>query len=64
MMGSLDSNLDGKIEPNELKGPLAGLKAKFAELDLNHDGVLDAQELAKAMPSRRMARRGGDTPDL
>jgi peroxiredoxin len=64
MMGSLDSNLDGVIEPNELKGPLAGLRAKFAELDLNHDGRLDAQELAKAMPSRRMARAKGETPDL
>lgn len=64
MMGALDSNLDGKIEPNELKGPLARLRDKFAELDLNHDGVLDAQELAKAMPSRRMARAKGETPDL
>ncbi|HEX4710973.1 redoxin domain-containing protein [Phenylobacterium sp.] len=64
MMGSLDSNLDGKIEPNELKGPLAGLKARFAELDLNHDGVLDAKELSAAMPSRRMARGKGETPDL
>jgi hypothetical protein len=64
MMGSLDSNLDGKIEPAEFKGPLLGLRAKFAEFDTNHDGVLDAQELAKAMPSRRMARAKGQTPDL
>jgi peroxiredoxin len=64
MMGSLDSNLDGFIEPAEFKGPLAGLRAKFAEFDANHDGKLDAQELAKAMPSRRMARAKGETPDL
>ncbi len=64
MMGSLDSNLDGFIEPNELKGPLAGLRARFAEFDLNHDGKLDAAELAKALPSRRMARTKGETPDL
>jgi len=64
MMGSLDSNLDGVIEPNEFKGPLLGLRAKFAEFDLNRDGKLDAAELAKAMPSRRMARRKGEVPDL
>ena len=64
MMGSLDSNLDGFIEKNELKGPLAYLRAKFDELDTNHDGKLDAAELAKAMPSRRMARAKGETPDL
>lgn len=64
IIGSLDSNLDGFIEPNELKGPLAGLRAKFAELDLNHDGKLDAKEMAAAMPSRRMARAKGETPDL
>ncbi len=64
MMGSLDSNLDGFIEPNELKGPLAYLRAKFAELDTNHDGKLDAVELAKAMPNRRMARNKQENPDL
>jgi peroxiredoxin len=64
IIGSLDSNLDGFIEPNELKGPLAGLRAKFAELDLNHDGKLDAKEMAAAMPSRRMARAKGEAPDL
>ncbi len=64
MMGSLDSNLDGFIEPNELKGPLGGLRARFAEFDTNHDGKLDAAELSKAMPSRRMARNKQATPDL
>jgi hypothetical protein len=64
IIGSLDSNLDGKIEPNELKGPLAGLRSRFAELDTNHDGVLDAKEMAAAMPSRRMARAKAETPDL
>ena len=63
-VGSLDSNLDGVIEPGELKGPLAGLRGKFAELDLNHDGKLDAREMAAGMPSHRMARAKGETPDL
>ena len=64
LMGSLDSNLDGVIEPEELKGPLAPLRAHFAELDKNHDGVLDANEL-KAIDIFKM-RRGGklENPDL
>ena len=64
MMGSLDSNLDGFIEINEFKGPMLGMRAKFADLDVNHDGKLDAAELSKAMPSRRMARGKGEVPDL
>ena len=33
LIGGLDANLDGKIEPEELKGPMgAMLKARFAEL--------------------------------
>ena len=64
MMGSLDSNLDGFVEPTEFKGPLLGLRTKFAAFDLNHDGKLDAAELAKAMPSRRAARAKRETPDV
>jgi len=64
-IGGLDFNLDGFIEPNELKGPLLPLRAKFAELDLNHDGKLDAAEMAKAMPQRMgRGRRGQDIPNL
>jgi len=63
LVGALDSNLDGVIEPEELRGPLAGLRAHFAELDKNHDGVLDAQELAAANLFRR-ARSKQETPDL
>jgi hypothetical protein len=63
MVGALDDDLDGKVEPNELKGPLAMLKTRFAELDRNHDGGLDASELA--VVSRRAARDAArETPDL
>jgi Ca2+-binding EF-hand superfamily protein len=41
----------------------AMIKARFAELDKNHDGKLDAAELRAAMP-RRMARAKNETPDL
>ena len=64
MLGSLDSNLDGFVEKNELKGPMAYLQAKFEQLDVNHDGKLDAKELSAGMPSRRMARAKQETPDL
>jgi peroxiredoxin len=65
MIGGLDANVDGKIELSELKGPSTSfIRAKFAELDKNHDGVLDAAEMKSAMPSRRMARNRQETPDL
>jgi len=65
LVGGLDANVDGVIEPSELRGPsTAAIRAKFAELDKNHDGVLDAAEMKTAMPSRRMARARAETPDL
>jgi hypothetical protein len=64
LIGGLDANLDGKIEPEELKGPAgAMIKARFAELDKDHDGTLDMAEMKAAMP-RRMARAKNETPDL
>lgn len=56
LMGDLDSNLDGKLQMSELRGTTgARLKAAFAALDTNHDGVLDQAELAAAA----MRRPGG-----
>ena len=64
MMGILDDNMDGKIELAELKGgdqgPVAMLKKYFALIDTNHDGALDAQELANA--AKLMPKRGGGAP--
>ena len=49
LMGDLDLNLDGKLEPSELRGTIgARLKASFAALDKNHDGFIDKDELAAA----------------
>jgi hypothetical protein len=49
LMGSLDTNMDGKLEPSELRGSVGQrLKANFAALDKNHDGFIDADELAAA----------------
>jgi hypothetical protein len=64
LIGGLDANLDGKIEPDELRGPQGeAIKARFAELDKDHDGTLDMAEMRAAMP-RRMARNKSQTPDL
>ena len=50
MMGMLDSNLDGKLAPAELKGRLGDmLKKYFTMIDTNHDGFIEKDELAAAM---------------
>jgi len=57
LMGGLDSNMDGKLQPAELRGTTGEkLKEAFATLDANHDGVLDKAELAGAYA---VLRRGG-----
>jgi hypothetical protein len=63
MIGALDDNADDLVEPDELRGPLSGLKARFAELDKDKNGGLDKAELAAASP-RRMARQRTEVPDL
>ncbi|HLZ75117.1 redoxin family protein [Phenylobacterium sp.] len=49
LLGNLDANMDGKIEKAELKG-LVGkmLLPRWDQLDTNHDGVLDKDEIAAA----------------
>ena len=65
MIGALDDNIDGKVEPSELKGPMGQMmKARFAELDRDHNGSLDATELAAAGGRRDMRRAARETPDL
>src|SRR5207253_9290972 len=68
-MGGVDANADGVIQKSELSGTLAPLQAKFAELDLDKNGVLDAAEMAK-VNTMAMGRGGGrraaaqEIPDL
>jgi hypothetical protein len=51
LIGVLDDNIDGKLQPAELRGLLAvGLKNNFATMDANKDGVLDQGEIS---PGRR-----------
>lgn len=61
IIGFLDDNADGKLQVTELRGQYAGLKSRFAELDLNHDGGLDLDELAAANLTRGVARRLAET---
>jgi hypothetical protein len=63
-IGALDDNIDGKVEKDELRGPMASLKAHFEEMDANHDGGLDEKELAAGNVSRATARQRADNPDL
>jgi EF hand len=49
LLGSLDSNMDGKIEKSELKGLLGKmLLPRWDQMDTNHDGVLDKDEITAA----------------
>jgi len=63
-IGALDDNADDLVQKDELRGPLAGLKAKFEALDTDHNGGLDAKELAAAGIGRAMARGNVEVPDL
>jgi hypothetical protein len=56
-MGALDSNADGKVQVNELTGTMASVRTRFADLDLNKDGGLDAAEMASGNISRASATR-------
>ena len=52
LMGMLDSNLDGKIQKEELRGQFATLLAapgRFEMVDTNHDGGIDEAELEVAL---------------
>jgi mono/diheme cytochrome c family protein len=49
LIGMIDANVDGVIQKDELRGSIgAPMKAAFALLDTDHNGVLDEKELAAA----------------
>ena len=65
--GALDDNADDLIQPEELTGRYAPIKAHFAEFDKHHRGGLDANELKAAMaatPGFGGHGSGKDVPDL
>ena len=61
MLDVMDDNMDGKLQLAELKGgpqsPGTMLKKFFPMVDTDHDGSIDAKELAAA--AKLMPRRGG-----
>jgi hypothetical protein len=60
LMGMMDDNLDGKLEKAELQGSIGKQLLKFFDvLDKNHDGYLDAGELATAQGMMGGRGRGG-----
>jgi len=68
LLGVLDDDLDGKLEPRELRGQVGDtLKKYFALIDTNKDGAIDAKEFAaaqKLMPKGRRNAAGGGSPGI
>ncbi|THD71517.1 redoxin domain-containing protein [Phenylobacterium sp.] len=63
LLGMMDDNLDGKLEKAELKGSIGRQLLKYFDvLDKNHDGYLDASELAAAQGMMGGRRSGGAAP--
>jgi len=63
LLGMMDDNLDGKLEKAELKGSIGRQLLKYFDvLDKNHDGYLDADELAAAQGMMGGRRQGGVAP--
>ena len=67
MLGMLDANIDGKLQKAELRGQVGQMLLKYFDvLDKNHDGALDATELAAAQkmmgPMHRHQAEAPSTP--
>ena len=58
LLGSLDSNMDHKVQKAELKGRLGMMLApRWKQLDTNPDGALDTDEIAAAAKMMFQRRR-------
>jgi len=55
-IGALDSSADNLVQINELTGTMEKFKARFADLDLDRNGGLDAKELETGNVSRASGR--------
>jgi peroxiredoxin len=64
VIGALDDNYDNLVQLDELRGPLARLKANFKQMDKNGDGNLSKAELDAAGVTRAIARQQEESPDL
>jgi Ca2+-binding EF-hand superfamily protein len=56
MFTKMDTNTDGKLSKEEVKGPLA---EKFSEIDTNKDGFISKDELKNAPKPDRQGRPNG-----
>jgi hypothetical protein len=63
-IGMLDDNADDLIQKDEMKGAMASMKARFDALDVDHNGGLDAKELAAGGGGGSFVRVPLDQPDL
>jgi len=60
LFGMLDDDIDGKLQPAELRGKLGEMLKKYLPLvDTNHDGAIEPAELAAAQKLMPKGRRGG-----
>jgi peroxiredoxin len=50
LFGILDTRMTGKLEPSEFTGFGEPYRAYFKDMDMNHDGFVDLQELTIALP--------------
>jgi hypothetical protein len=63
LLGMMDDNLDGRLQKAELRGNMGAMLTKYFDvLDKNHDGMLDADELAAAQAMMGPRRSAASPP--